>query len=265
VVSFNFDALTPDELAAVRKLLATGAAGMPAPAHRVWPEPALLTEAELADLAPVPRPPQPPPECSTDEFSIWERRLVAWHNADFDRCKRLAALGVQRRSQLECQKKYPPDGLPLWRCSVEPAGDGCPDSGLFPLLIPAETEWVAGDRYCEICGLVGGRDGLMNDGRHQQRLVIRPAAVPVPVAAEVDAPLTAAAAPPAPDAVDAALTPDRQGVRDCLRAADRPLDIPAVAAAVGLAYDACAQLLHRMAAAGEVVREARGLYALPAA
>jgi hypothetical protein len=198
VVSFSFDGLSPDELAAVRKLLATGAAGMPAPAHRVWPEPVLLTEAEIRDLEPAPRPVQPPPDCEDTAFNVWQRKVDLWERADFDRCKRLAALGVQRRSQLECQKKYPPDGGPLWRCSVEPAGEGCPDSGLFPLLVAGATEHQAGDRYCEVCGLVGGRDGLMNDGRHQQRLVVQPhdlAAVP-PAS-------TPAAVPPAPDAVDA--------------------------------------------------------------
>jgi hypothetical protein len=65
--------------------------------------------------------------------------------------------------------------------------------------------------------------------------------------------------------VDAHLTPDRARVRAAIRQAGRALTIPEIAQAVAREYDPVAQLLHRMAGEGLLVKEGRGNYALPAA
>src|SRR5262249_22510221 len=65
------------------------------------------------------------------------------------------------------------------------------------------------------------------------------------------------------DEVDGNLTADRRAVRQAIRPAGHAPDISSLAAALGLSYDATAQLLHRMAAAGDLVKEGRGQYALP--
>jgi hypothetical protein len=178
----NVEDLTGDEVNALRKLLAAGVGTMPGPTRREWPEPALVDEEEIRQLAPVPRPVPPPPEAEDAAHNTWQRQVGKWEDEDMSRCRRLAGLGVQRRSQLECQRLYPADSLPLWRCSVEAVGD-TPDSGLFPLLVAASTEKEARARYCEVVGLTNGEEGLLRDGRHTQRLIVTPHE-PAAVAAE---------------------------------------------------------------------------------
>jgi hypothetical protein len=70
------------------------------------------------------------------------------------------------------------------------------------------------------------------------------------------------AAPPADP--DAHLTLDRRAVRAAIRQAGHALTIPEIAQAVGRDHDPVAQLLHRMAGEGLLVKEGRGQYALPA-
>jgi hypothetical protein len=174
IANYSFDELTADEIARLRRVLDSGLGSMPTPIKRTWPEPTLLTEDEIRDLAPVARPVPPALEADDAEWAVFQRRLSSWEQADFDRCKRLAALGPQRKSQLEAQRAYPFDDQPLWLVSVVGVGDQCPDAGQPPLLIPGATETQAGDRYVALIGLTGGRAGLLNDGRHRQELKITP-------------------------------------------------------------------------------------------
>jgi hypothetical protein len=180
---------------------------------------------------------------------------------------------AQERTQILYDKAHPqPEpGQKRFRCHLR---DQCnpsrPGTDVLHVGMPVVEVWGYGPAdaeaaYLKACSIT----------KTELLVTVTLAEAPVP-----DAPVSAVASAPPPlrmlppgaaDAappaeVDAHLTPDRARVRAAIRQAGRALTIPEIAQAVGRDnYDAVAQTLHRMCGEGLLLKEARGMYALPAA
>jgi hypothetical protein len=163
--------LSAEEVDLVKAAIKAGRLGQVKRARIVWPRPQPFTAAEIAAFEQLPQPKRFAPKTFEDEQKL-RLAFEVWSDADFARCRALASLTTQQRSQLESDRKYRDPAEPYWLCEVKAGTEQTPESGIPPMLVRGKTAEEAGERYCHLCGLVGGRDGLLNEGGKRQDLVV---------------------------------------------------------------------------------------------
>jgi hypothetical protein len=176
--------LTPQMIHLVNEAARKGLLGAPPASESIrWPAPRQLTDAEMADLAPIPRPPDVQPKSLEEEFLLQKAQERYWR-LDRQRMERVASLGrsgdgkhsghanVMLRCQHASQCAYADPGQPLWLCQVIAVGD-CGDSGVPPVVVRADSAEQARERSAQLWGLTDGVHGLGNDARGRQELQVQ--------------------------------------------------------------------------------------------
>jgi hypothetical protein len=163
--------LTPQMIHLLNEAARKGLLGTPPASERIrWPAPRLLTDAEMAGLAPVPRPPDVQPKTVEEEFLL-QKSQDRWWRLERQRMERVASLGrspdgkphgfvnVTLRCQHASQCAYSDPGQPLWLCQVVAVGFNG-DSGVPPIIVRADSAEQAGARAAGLWGLTDGLHGL---------------------------------------------------------------------------------------------------------